>query len=306
MKKIVLWIGGIVLAFLLIFALMVMLTVTNLFPMFARTSISPDFGYGSQAPAMEEYKMRNLSATSTASGWAGDADGSSTVLVEDRIVVRSARVSIVAEDVQKAVDAIRAYAEEHGGFIVNIEVEQDEGDAPSATVAFRIPAASLDATVTFIRQQGLRVASESIRGEDVTEEYVDITARLKNLEASESQLQSIMRNATKTEDVLNVHRELERVRGEIESLAGRKKYLEESAKLSSVTVSIATDEASLPVVTTEDQWRPFVVAKAAAAALLDTLKLLVNVVIWAIVFVPVWGTAILVVRYWKRRRLNVP
>lgn len=297
MKKLLLWIGGAIAVIFLLFVVAVVLIGLNVIPV-SRTSIGHDeFGYGGAMPGAprEALELSNRAPTVTK-----DADAS--LPAGERVIIRTAWMSIVAEDVQKAVDAIKSYAEGHDGFVVSVEVERDEDAAPSATVSFRIPAETLDAAVTFVRQQGLRVASESVRGEDVTEEYVDVTARLKNLQISESQLQAIMKNATKTEDVLNVHRELERVRGQIESLTGRKKYLEESAKMSSVTVTVATDEASLPVVEPEDQWRPFVVMKAAAAALLDVLEFLVNAVIWVIVFVPIWGTAWLVVRSWRRRR----
>ncbi len=304
MKKIALWIGGIVLALLLLFALAVALTIANVLPVSTRLSVSQDAVYGGASPTREEYKMHSPSAAPAMNGWDGEADESSTLPGGERVVIRSARLAIVSRDVQQAAETLKTYAQENGGFVVSVNVESDEREAPTATVSFRIPADKLDAAVAFVREQAMRVASESITGEDVTEEYVDITARLKNLAASETQLLAIMKDARKTEDVLSVRRELERVRAEIESLTGRKKYLDQSAKMSSVFVSIATDEASLPVVEPKDQWRPFVVAKAAASALLDVLKFLVNVVIWVIVFVPVWGTAWLGVRYWRKKRMT--
>ncbi|MDD5041818.1 MAG: DUF4349 domain-containing protein [Candidatus Peribacteraceae bacterium] len=304
MKKVLLWIAGIVLA----------VVVIGIIAVFA----SAFFDNGPQGRQWQESAYDGVdmlngkisaparSPMPTSVQEDSVRDSAFAGQVQERVIIRSARMSLVASNVQEAVSALRTYTEEHSGFVVSAEVQTQENKAPRATVSLRIPAENLDAALSFIRLQALRVTSESVSGEDVTEEYVDLKARLTNLEASERQFLVIMKDARKTEDVLSVQREIERVRGEIESLTARKKYLEESAKLSSVVISIATDEASLPVVDARDAWRPLVVAKSAAAALVDMLKLLVNVVIWAIVFVPVWGTAILVVRYWKRRRLSVP
>jgi len=304
MKKVSLWIGGVLLVVIAVAAVLAIVNQSS--HLGAGTSASRDYGYDGAYPAKEMANVRAPSVAPTASQWA-EADDSATGQgqVGERIVIRSARLAIVAKDVQQAAETLKGYAQENGGFVVNANVESNEDMPPTAQVSLRIPADKLDAAVAFVRKQAVRVASESVSGEDVTEEYVDLEAKLKNLNASETQLLSIMKDARKTEDVLSVRREIERVRGEIDSLTGRKKYLDQSAKMSSVFVSIATDEASLPVVKTEDQWRPVIVMKQAASTLLDVLKFLVNVVIWSIVFVPVWGTAILVVRYWKRRRLTV-
>lgn len=305
MKKVLLWIGGIIAVIFLLFVVAVVLIVLNVVPV-SRTSVGHDeLGYDGISPPKEMANVRAPSAAPTASRWTEtDESAAEQGLAGDRVVIRSARLAIVSKDVQQTAEALKEYAQQNDGLVMNAEVRSEEGEPPTATVAFRIPADKLDAAVAFVRSQAVRVASESVSGEDVTEEYVDVTARLKNLAASETQLLAIMKDARKTEDVLNVRRELERVRAEIESLTGRKKYLDQSAKMSSVFVSIATDEASLPVVEPSDQWRPFVVAKAAASALLDVLKFLVNVVIWVIVFVPIWGTAILIFRSWRKKRLS--
>ena len=303
MKKVLLWIVGIALVLVLAIVAVVMLLAAYFTPAsVSRSSVAQEYGYDGVYAPPESPTPREWDALPDSVGNSKSYDESANVQQGERVIIRSARMSLVAVDVQKTVSALKAYTEEHNGFVVSAEVQTQEDMAPRATVSLRIPAEKLDAALVFIRQQALRVASESVSGEDVTEEYVDLKARLTNLEASERQFLTIMKDARKTEDVLAVQREIERVRGEIESLTARKKYLEESAKLSSVVISIATDEASLPVVDAGDEWRPFVVAKSAASSLLDMLKFLVNVVIWAIVFVPVWGTAWLVVRYWKRRR----
>lgn len=303
MKKILFWIAGIILGAII---LAVAFGVWNAY-FSGGTHVSPTWESGFNdslmAPAPESAmqgraSVPGSSVSKTASDFSSDGQPA------ERLVIRSARLAIVSQEVRQAVEALKRYAQANGGFVVSAEVESEEGYPPTAEVSLRIPVDKLDAAVEFVRQQAVRVASESVTGEDVTEEYVDLTAKLKNLEASEEQLRAIMRDAKKTEDVLAVHRELERVRGEIDALAGRKKYLEQSAALSSVTVAIATDEASLPVVESGDQWRPLVVAKGAVTAFLGVVRFLANFAIWVVIFVPLWGTIVLVVRYWKRKRLG--
>ncbi|ALM09706.1 MAG TPA: hypothetical protein DEB30_00540 [Candidatus Peribacter riflensis] len=305
MKKVLLWIGGIVIVLVIVFLIVAALMGASVIPLSStRSSVSQNYGYdGVALPGAPMPREEWDEASGNSKMY--DTSASVTQAV-DRVIIRTARMAIIAEDVRKTVEALRSFIEQEGGFVVSTDVSTDEGSVPSASVSLRIPAERLDAALSYVRQQALRVVSESVSGEDVTEEYVDVKARLSNLEASERQFLIIMKDARKTEDVLAVQREIERVRGEIESLTARKKYLEESAKLSSFFISIATDEASIPVVNESEQWRPLVVAKAAANAFVEVLKFFGNVIIWAIVFVPVWGTAILVVRYWRKRHLQSP
>ncbi|MEI8230624.1 MAG: DUF4349 domain-containing protein [Candidatus Peregrinibacteria bacterium] len=308
MKKIILWIFGIIVVLVVLIIGVVIVVEMN--PAFFASDgmMQNDFnttGYGyAGMPAPSPSKMmREVMPVAPMGGVASDSF--STTQTVDRIVIRSANMAIVARDVQKAVDALRTYAESNEGFVVNADVRRDDGDPPSAGVSFRIPAAKLDATVAFVRSQSVRVTSESITGEDVTEEYVDVTAKLKNLQASESQFLTILKGAQKTEDVLAVQRELERVRGEIDQYTGRKQYLDNSAKLSAVSVSIVTDEASVPVVETNNEWRPVIVAKNAVAAFIELVKFLGNVAIWIVIFTPVWGTIWLIARI-ARRKVAAP
>ena len=220
-------------------------------------------------------------------------------LEADRLVIRQANLSIVSEDVQNSVEAITDYAEKVKGFVVNVEL-WDLEDSPRAEIVVRVPADILMDAITFIREQGIRVVNQTVSGEDVTEEFVDNEARLKNLEASEEQFAAIMKRAGKIEEVLAVQRELESVRGRIESLKARQKYLTQSADMSKITVNIATDEKKLPVVE-EDQWMPVVVIKDAVRALIGIFQSLADLAIWIVVFVPVWGTAYLVYRRIKKK-----
>ncbi|MCZ7372153.1 MAG: DUF4349 domain-containing protein, partial [Candidatus Methanoperedens sp.] len=102
----------------------------------------------------------------------------------------------------------------------------------------RIPQKNFYSAVEQIESLGT-VRSKEIKGQDVTEEFIDTGARLGNLEKQENRLSEILKMANTVKDVLEVEHELERVRGEIERLTGRLNYLNQSVEMSTITVNAA-------------------------------------------------------------------
>lgn len=206
----------------------------------------------------------------------------------ERIVIKNAGLDIVVDQPAEAMDAIGKMAEEMGGFIVNANLTQmrlsSGAEVPSATITIRVPAERLDEALDRIEaMSNLPVENKSINSQDVTSEYTDLQSRLRNLEAAEAQLLEIMKQAYKTEDVLNVFNQLTQVREQIEVVKGQIKYYQESARLSSITVNILPNEAAQPL--TIGKWQPVGVAKDAIQALIKGLQVLVNVAIWLVIFV---------------------
>jgi len=98
-------------------------------------------------------------------------------------------------------------------------------------IIIRVPAERLDEALDQLIGLAVEVDSESISRQDVTQEYTDLTSRLRNLESAEAQLMTIMDGAVKTEDVLAVYNELVAVQGQIEVIKGQMQYFEQSARL---------------------------------------------------------------------------
>jgi hypothetical protein len=134
----------------------------------------------------------------------------------------------------------------------------------------------------------------------VTEEYVDLDAQLRNLEATRNRLLGFLEKAVKVEDALEVNRALTDIQGQIERIQGRMKYLKQSAALSTVTVTFYP-ESKTPVVE-EGAWRPAEVARRALRALLGFFKFLANLAIVLAIFAPVWLPLYLLLRWWRKRR----
>ncbi len=201
----------------------------------------------------------------------------------DRLVIKNASLNLVVKDPQASLDQVTALAERVGGFVVNSRTYKQGYDAEGVAmlygeISIRVPAERFNDALAELRGASVRVENESISGDDVTAQYTDLQSQLKNLQAAEEQLTAIMKDAKRTEDVLNVYNQLVSIRGQIEQIKGQIKYYEESAAMSLISMTLMPDIASQPI--TPDVWAPEGVAKQAVEALVNTLQALGTAVIW--------------------------
>jgi hypothetical protein len=173
------------------------------------------------------------------------ADKSKTVVTE-RKIIRNANLSLESAAPEEAQQKITAIAESKGGFVVESRQSSSNSNVTvrdMVTMTVRIPAAKFNESLDEIRKVSSRVISETVKGQDVTEEFVDIEARLKAKKALEAQFLEIMKQGKTVQDALNVQRELANVRAEIEQIEGRLRFLESQTSLSTITVEIRTPTA---------------------------------------------------------------
>jgi Domain of unknown function (DUF4349) len=158
----------------------------------------------------------------------------------DRKIIRNGDLTIETAAPAELQRKISSLAENHGGFVVTSEATQRGESASEQLIrlTLRVPAAQFGAFITAIRGTGDRLLNEKISGQDVTEEFIDLEARLKTKRALESQFLEIMKSARGVEDALRVQRELFEVRTEIERLDGRRRFLENQSALSTVNVTL--------------------------------------------------------------------
>ena len=168
----------------------------------------------------------------------------------ERMIVRTAEMSLVVNDVSIALDRITKLAEDFDGYVVSSTIWKEE-ERLAGIISIRVPAEDFNTMMGALRGLAVDVTHEDISSKDVTEEYVDLSAKLHNLEATEEQLLQIMEKATRVEDVLNVQRELSRTRGEIEQAKGRMQYLERTSATSLIRVQL--NQAALNVNFTADK-----------------------------------------------------
>ncbi|MBK6750689.1 MAG: DUF4349 domain-containing protein [Acidobacteria bacterium] len=164
----------------------------------------------------------------------------------DRKIVRNADLNLEAESPEESQKSITSIAESKGGFVVESQqsISEKQGTTrDTVTMTVRVPAAKFAEAVDEIRKTASRVIVETIKGDDVTEEFIDVEARLKAKKALEQQFMEIMKRANSVEDALNVQRQLGEVRSEIEKIEGRKRFLENQSSLSTIKVRIQTKAA---------------------------------------------------------------
>lgn len=126
---------------------------------------------------------------------------------------------------------------QQNGFIVNSATRQTYEDARSGDITIRVPQAGFETLRGKLKASFNKIESEQISGDDVTEEFFDLSARLDNQRKAEQRLQEILRAAKNVQEILEVERELTRVRENIERMEGRKRYLQDQVSLSTIEVS---------------------------------------------------------------------
>jgi len=213
---------------------------------------------------------------------------SNTFDASQRIVIKNASLEIVVDAPDESMQSISSMAEEMGGFVVSANLYQthtsDGQEVPRASITIRVPAERLEEALARIEAESDRLPlNKNINSQDVTSEYTDLQSRLTNLEAAEAQLIQIMEDANRTEDVLNVFDQLTRVREQIEVLKGQMQYLENSAKLSAVSVELIPNEVIQPI--SIGGWEPIGVIKDAIQSLIVAFQGLATIGIWLALYI---------------------
>jgi hypothetical protein len=133
----------------------------------------------------------------------------------DRLVVKTAELGIRAGDVRGSAEEARRVAERFGGEVLSFRVYAGSGPV-SADLALSVPSGEFEAALDELRRLGDRVTTDTVEGQDVTEKFVDLESRERNLLAAEESLLALYDRAESVEDTLTVERKLTDIRGQIE------------------------------------------------------------------------------------------
>ncbi len=218
-------------------------------------------------------------------------DSSVPAAATNRIVIKNANLAIVVADVKGRMKNIQGMAQQMGGFVVSSNqykaYTNNNVEVPEAQIVIRVPAEKLDIALEQIKKDAVDVQSETVSGQDVTSEYVDLQSRLMNLEAAEAQLDEILKKTTDTTDVVSIFNQLVSYREQIEVIKGQIKYYDESSSLSAISVQIIAEETVQPLVI--GKWQPKGVALEAIQDLINFLKDFAEFLIRFVIFtLPVW------------------
>ncbi len=213
--------------------------------------------------------------------WRGAAD---TVTLADatveQLIIRIATLSLIVPDTEQAIDQLQALADELDGYVVSLNTYQYQ-QGLQGEVTLRVPAESFDPALQRIEELATTVRSETVSGQDVTEEYVDLQSLLRHLQAKEAQLLEFLDQAQDTEAVLAVYEQLSITQQEIEQVSGRIEYLENQAALATITVELTPDALAQPLET--GGWNLPGTLRSAVETLLDVLEFIVKTAIYLII-----------------------
>jgi len=288
MKKVINWIKENKLSSILILLV--------LFLAFKKVPVYFSSGLKSSSVGFQEPAQSTIGAEPAATGLGrgGVYDESAPAPeVEDRLVVQESNISLVVSDVREIGNQILDKVSLIGGYMVSSSVNQPQ-ESSSGTLTVRVPVEELRPTLDFLREIGIKATSENLFGTDVTDQYVDLEARLETLNTTKAKFESILAKATEIEDILSVQRQLIYIQNQIDSIKGQQEYLEKTAANAKLTVYLSTDEWSLPYAP-DDNFRPRVIAKLAVRSLVLSLRGLVEKAIWLGVYAAIWLPVVLIV-----------
>jgi len=208
-------------------------------------------------------------------------------LSESRVQVNG-NLSLEVQNVSTALEQIKAVVIQYGGKITS----SDSGDSFSryANVSALIPRESLYELIDAVKDISAKVTNENISSNDVTEEFVDVEAKLNVMKQTELRFISLLSETTNIEEVMIVERELMRLRGEIDSLEGRLQYLSRTTDNSVLNIYMV-EEISIA----GSGWSFFDSLDKSVRSLVSFSKHVANFLIGVIVFSPILIVALVVV-----------
>ncbi len=236
-------------------------------------------------------------------------DGSG--VVTDRLIIRNGSMTLIVNDTRAAQQEIEQLVNSmsgEGAFVVSASERGGSDDRPpDVDMYLRVPATRFDEVMDKLAAMAVEVTDRYESADDVTEEYVDLKARMESLETARKRLLEIMQNAATTEELLMAEQQLTQREAEIESIKGRMQYLEQSARLSSVSVYLRPYILGQPISTA---WRPAETVRKSVERLVQRFEnfgdWLIGFVIadlpWLIFYgVVVYAAVRFGQRWWRRR-----
>jgi hypothetical protein len=252
------------------------------------------------APAAEAKAAQDSAAEAEAAPAESNSNGVAAVSnrpnVYNRLIIKKAEVALLVENTDTAINRSLGIVTEYGGYVVsNRTWFQDEGKY--ATLTIGVPAEYFEEMLRRLKELAVTVSNETVSGQDVTDEFVDLESRLVNLEATAARIREFLAQAKTVEESLQVSNQLSAIEAEIEQVKGRMAYLKDRAAFSTITLQIAphvlvptpTPTPSPTPTATPEPWsagRTFNQATTVTSSAAQTLfQTSVDVLIWMVVVI---------------------
>lgn len=226
-------------------------------------------------------------------------------VTDERKVIHQAQLELKVKNLEKAQMKIENKVDEYDGYVVESNVYREDEELVEGTITVRVPEARFQDFLADSEGEASEVVGRNVTGQDVTEQYVDLKARLKSKRAVEERLLAFMQDAKKTEDLLKISSDLAVVQEEIEQLTGQMKYLENQTSYSTVTITFIQDRIVVPGIDNKElnTWERTKKQLATSANLL--LKAGSGIIVFIIGNLPILiilGGAVAVVHWALKRR----
>jgi uncharacterized protein DUF4349 len=226
-----------------------------------------------------------------------------------RKLIRTFNLQVEVRDTEEVANKVQALVSRLGGYVASAN-GQRQGEVLYYSMTVRVPVEHVDEVLAAIRGFAVRINREQQQVEDVTDQYIDLDARMRTLEATEAELRALLaesrQRGRKVAEIMEVYRELVEIRSQIEQIRTQLNSFDKLAALSTINLELVPTEAAKPVVP-GDRWRPGDTMRSSARTLVGFLRWLVDFAIFAvIVLLPVglviaaviWG----LLRLWRRLR----
>jgi len=264
-------------------------------------------GCGNQFDAASEQKVSMESAadssanTEVSAGYSAVQNQVEKPATVERKIIKEAEIRQKVSELQPAMQQVQKLVDQSGGYIESSSVVELDSSTKEAHYRLRVPQEHFVSILDVLQKIGSNT-SISQRGEDLTEHYYDNEARIKNLTLQEQAVQRLLEKATKMDDILKIQQELFRIRGEIETLQGKNRYIDNLSSMS--TIDLTIQEVAIAEMKDDSIWT------RATAGFTDSLKDVVDVTIELfvlaisilplLVFLLPFGILI----WWVRRKLK--
>ena len=193
----------------------------------------------------EKAAVGQTGSTSPESGTTGQTGQGTTPKTPMMIKTADMTIEVGKGEFEKKYDAVKQVADDFDGYVTNTSASKTGTEIISGAVTIRVPSKEFDNAIAAVKKIG-KLTNIQVKGDDVTEEYVDLESRLKNYQAQEAQLLAIMQKAQTVDETLKVQEQLTSVQGEMEVIKGRMTYLDNRVDLSTITVTVQEPGAVVP------------------------------------------------------------
>lgn len=219
--------------------------------------------------------------------------------VLDRKIAYNASIYLTVKDTQDSIEAVNSITKTAGGFIASTNI-RFEGERRVAAITIKVPATKYEDVMRQLRSLAIKVESESANAKDVTEQYTDLQARLRNLEATETQYLNLLNQAKSIDDIVKVTDRLSQVRGQIEQIKGQINLLDRTTELATIDIRLIPEGSAISNTTV---WEPLKIALEAWESSLEVLRALATAAIAVAVFLWwLWPLVIIGIILLMRRR----